>query len=170
MASILFTAGILIGIIFLFAFFFSLLHKRSRQKALAKQQAKLDDLVAANNLTLHEKEAIDQYLIAMDTFHAKLLYLGFSNNDVYTMVLDLNKIKIAGVDIEENSIYEEKKGKSVLVQKHVTKLQLALTYKDASQPVALLPFYLSENGTDNYNTLKTRIEDWRDRINKFVKG
>lgn len=170
MASTLVTAGIILGITFLFIFFFSLLHKRGKQKALANQKASFENLVSANNLTINEKEQFEHYLIAMDTLNGKLLYVNFSSDKEDVKIIDLQKTKAARVDIEENSIYEDKKGKSVFVEKHITKLHLELTPKDVNQPKELLPFFQYEDGMIDYNRLKKRIEYWRDNINKFLKG
>lgn len=171
MASTLFTAGLILGITFLFIFFFSLLHKKGKQKLLANQKTKFEDLVSTNNLTIFEKEQFENYLIAIDTLNAKLVYLNFSNTEEEAKVIDLQKIKTTKVDVEENSIYEDRKGKSVFVEKQNTKLQLELTPKDGSQAKELLTFYqVYKDGMLDFNKLKMRIEYWKDNINKFIKG
>ena len=169
MASTLFTAGILLGITFLFIFLFSLLHKKGKNKALAIRNAKFNALVSTNNLTIREREEFDKYQIAIDSSNLKLIYFNFSSTPEDAKVVDLQKIKTAKVDIEENSLYENRKGKSVLVEKHILKLQLALSKKDADQPIELLTFYQYEDGMADYNNLKKRIEYWRDNINNFIK-
>jgi hypothetical protein len=169
MASTLLTAGILLGITFLFIFLFSLLHKKGKNKALANRNAKFNALVAENDLTINEREEFEQYQIAIDTTNLKLLYLNFTTTTEDAKVIDLQKIKTAKVDIEENSIYENRKGKSVFVEKHILKLQLAITSKDANQPIELLTFYQYQDGMADYNKLKKRIEYWKDNINNFIK-
>jgi hypothetical protein len=169
MASTLLTAGILLGITFLFIFLFSLLHKKGKNKALANRNAKFNALVAKNNLTIKEREEFEQYQIAIDTTNLKLLYLNFTATTEDVKVIDLQKIKTAKVDIEENSIYENRKGKSVFVEKHILKLQLAITSKDANQPIDLLTFYQYQDGMADFNKLKKRIEYWKDNINNFIK-
>jgi hypothetical protein len=171
MASTLFTAGIILGITFLFIFFFSLLHKRGKQKALADQKSKFEQLVSASNLTINETEQFEHYLIAIDTLNAKLLYLNFSHPEEDARVIDLQKVKTARVEIEENSIYEEKKGKSVVVEKQISKLLLELTQKDVSQPKELLAFYqVHKDGMLDFNELKKRIEYWKENINNCLQG
>ena len=132
---------------------------------MATQKARFEYLLTENNLTIHEKEQFEHYLIAIDTVNRKLLYLNFSSEKEDIKVIDLQKTKTARVDVEENSIYEDKKGKSVFVEKHIMKLQLELTPKDAKQ---LLPFYQYQDGMGDYNRLKNRIEYWRNNINNFV--
>jgi len=59
------------------------------------------------------------------------------------------------VDIEENSIYEDKKGKSVFVEKQISKLQLELASKDAGKSEELPTFYqLYKDGMVDFNKLK----------------
>ena len=103
MASTLFTAGIILGITFLFIFFFSLLRKRGKQKSSANQKARFDDSVSANNLNHKRKGTIWTLLFAIDTLNAKLLYFNFSSEEEDVKVIDLQKTKTARVDIEENS-------------------------------------------------------------------
>ena len=141
MASTLFTAGIILGITFLFIFFFSLLHKEENK---SRWQIKKQDLMTQFlqiTLTINEKEQFEHYYIAIDTLNAKLLYFNFSSEEEDVKVIDLQKTKTARVDIEENSIYEDKKGKSVFVEKQIAKLQLELASKDAGKSEELLTFY-----------------------------
>lgn len=170
MASTLLTAGIILGVTFLFIFLFSLLHKRGKQKNIENQRASFANLVAANNLTIHEKEQFGHYMIAIDTLQRKLCYLNFSGNKEEVKVIDLQKTKETRVVIEENSIYENKKGKTVFVEKHVIQLHLEITSKMINESKELLVFYTYHDGIVDYNRLKNRIEYWRDNINQFTKG
>ena len=140
MASTLFTACIILGLTFLFLFFFSLLHKNGRQKRLAEQQSKFERLVTAHNLTVSEKELFDKYIIAIDVQKGLLVHIDFSNTTDSTSLIDLHKMKTVKVNTEENSIYEEKKGKSYLVEKQLTKMQLELTPKDTNRQNNYCPF------------------------------
>jgi len=169
MASTLFTACIILGLTFLFIFFFSLLHKNGRRKTLVEQQSKFERLVTANNLNICEKELFDKYVIGIDVEKGLLVHIDFSNTPDSTRMIDLQKIKTVKVNTEEHSIYEEKKGKSFLVEKQLTKLQLELTPKDADQPKQLLPFYqLYKDGQHNFNGIKRRIEYWQENINNYL--
>src|SRR4051794_6783484 len=107
MASVLFTACIVIGLTFLFIFFFSLLHKNGIRKKLAAQQSKFEQTVSTNHLTIAKKEEFDKYIIAIDIQKRLLLYFDFSNIEDIVKLIDLQQIKKVKVDAEENSIYEE---------------------------------------------------------------
>jgi lipopolysaccharide export LptBFGC system permease protein LptF len=169
MVSALYTAGIILGLTFLFIFFFSLLYKRGKQKAIENKKAKYASLVSSNNLIINEKEEFNNYLIAIDTVNGKILYLNFSNPKEEAMVIDLRKIKASRVEIEENHIYEEKKGKSILIEKQYTKIQLELTAKDAGQPKAVLILYqLYKDGMDDFKTVKKRAEHWQSTANAYI--
>jgi len=169
MASTLFTACIILGLTFLFIFFFSLLHKSGRQKRLAEQQAKFERLVNAHSLAISEKEVFDKYVIAIDVEKGLLVHIDFSNTPDSTRLIDLHKIKTATANTEEDSIYEENKGKSVLVERQLTKLQLELTPKDTDQQKQLLPFFqLYKDGQHNFSSIKKRVEYWQDYINGYL--
>jgi len=169
MAYILFTACIILGLTFLFIFFFSQLHKNGRRKRLTEQQSKFERLVTAHNLTVSEKELFDKYVIAIDVEKGLLVHIDFSDTIDSTKLIDLHKIKTVKVNTEENSIYEEKKGKSYLVEKQLTKMQLELTPKDTNQPKQLLPFYqLYKDGQHNFSGIKKRIEYWQENINNYL--
>lgn len=96
----------MLGTTFLFILLFSLLHKKGKSKSWANRKAKLDALVSTNNLNINEREEFDHFHIAIDTSNLKLLYCSFSSNEEDAKVIDLQKIKTARVDVQENSIYE----------------------------------------------------------------
>ena len=136
---------------------------------MAEQQSKFERLVSANNLTISEKELFDKYVIAIDVERGLLVHIDFSNAEDSTRLIDLHTIKTVKVNTEENSIYEEKKGKPFLVEKQLTKLQLELTPKDTDQPKQLLPFYqLYKDGQHSFSSIKKRIEYWQRNITNYL--
>jgi hypothetical protein len=170
MASTLLTAGILLGFVFLFVFLFSQMHKRGKKKLLVTQNAVFNSLVSIHNLTINEKEEFAQYHIALDTSNLKLLYVNFSNTKEDVTILDLQKIKSVKVEMEENSIYENRKGKTVLIEKEIVTIKLILTIKDTVQPTAVLTFYRQEDGKTDYVVLKNRMEYWKKKISDYIGG
>jgi hypothetical protein len=165
MTPTLITAAIIIGATFLFIMFFSLLHKRDRKQKLAKQKIAFSELVARNQLEISEKEELNNYIIAIDKNKFQLVYLDFSGTDAEKIVIDLRKVKSVKVDTEENSIYEERKGKSILIEKQVIKLQLAISLNDPHLSPNFLPFYqMYKDGIQDFTTVKNRAEYWQNII------
>lgn len=168
MASILLTAGILLGFVFLFVFLFSQMHKRGKKKLLVSQNTVFNKLVSINNLTITEKEEFAHYHIALDTSNLKLLYVNFSNTKEDVTILDLQKVKSVKVNMEENSIYENRKGKTVLIEKEIVTIKLILTINDTVYPTTVLTFYRYEDGKTDYAVLKTRMEYWKQKITDYI--
>lgn len=170
MASTLFTAGIILGITFLFIYFFSILHKRGKKKAMEIKKTKFEDLISSNSLSINEKEELSNYVIAIDIKKAKVLYLNFSNTKEEPLVIDLRKIKSSKVEIEENTIYEEKKGKSVFVEKRYEKILLELLTSDANHKKYQLTFYdVHQDAMLDFKVVKKRVEHWQSTINSNIK-
>jgi hypothetical protein len=169
MASTLFTAALIIGAIIILTAIFNWLHKQRQQKKIAIQKTFFENIVAKHNLRISEKEEINSYLFAIDKAGYRLLHLNFGKPEEETTVIDLQKIKAVKLDTEETSIYEIKKGKSVLSEKHITKLQLAVNFKDPNQPQKLLALYQYQDGMQNLISTKRRGEHWQDVINKCIK-
>jgi hypothetical protein len=168
MASTLLTAGILLGLVFLFIFLFSLLHKKGKRKLLVTRHATFDALVSIHQLTINEREEFNHYYIAIDTSNLKLLYVNFSNTKEDVKIVDLQKITAVKVDLEEKSIYENRKGKPVLIEKEIVNLQLAITKKDADQTTEILRFYRYEDGMADHALLKNKVEYWKNKIANFI--
>lgn len=170
MGSTLLTAGILLGITFLFVFMFSLAHKRGKKKEMAKRKIKIDEVISTNHLTITEKEELANHFIAIDAGKGKLVYMEFDSTGDKTELIDLQNIKSAKVDVVENNIYEERKGKQVSVGTHISKVQLELTPKDGNQTKHYLAFYQAiVNGMDEMNTLKRRAQHWQEMVANCIK-
>jgi hypothetical protein len=169
MASTLFTAALVIGVIILFIAIFSRLHRQRQNKKLAKQQTVFESIVSKYNLQISEKEEINAYMFAIDKSANKLIYLNFDSPQEETTLIDLHRVKSVKVNTEEDSVFQMKRGKSVLVDKHVTKLQVEVNFKNANQPPQLLVFYQYEDGMQNLAGTKRRGEHWQNVINSCIK-
>ena len=159
----------MIGAIILVTWIFNLLHKQRERKKLLAQKGAFNNAVAKHNLQISEEEQINNYLFAIDRSNAFLLHLDFSKAEEQLSVTDLSKVKEAKVVTEENSLYEMKQGKSVPTEKHITKMQLALTFIDTNQPQQLLALYQYEDGMQNLSAIRKRGEHWQTAINVCIK-
>jgi hypothetical protein len=168
MSEALFTAVVMLGAIFIFIFLFVLLHKRGHHKKLAKQRVVLADVTWKNKLELGEQETINNHLLAIDNINFILLYINFCNEKEDVRLIDLWQIKSAKVTTEDTSIYEQRSGKSVLVDKKVIKLQLEITLADVTPKVNLVLYQFS-NGMQEFVQIKTRAEHWCQLITSAVQ-
>jgi hypothetical protein len=64
--------------------------------------------------------------------------------------------------------YEQRKGKSILVDKRVSKLQIQVTLID-DQPVADLVLYEYKNAIEDFIYIKKRADYWCHLISKAVE-
>lgn len=168
MTSTLFTAAIILGAVFIFIIFFSFLHKRGNNKKVAQQKLVFADIVWKNKLQISEKQSINNYLLAIDRINFALLYINFSSAKEEVVLIDLWKIRTVKVTTENNSVYEQRKGKSVLVDKQVNKLQLEITMID-NQPTANLVLFEYRDGMQDFLKIKGYANHWAQLINKEVK-
>lgn len=164
MTSTLLTAAIILGAIIVLIALFIYVVGKGHNKKVAKQSIVFKDAVLKNNLEISEKEEINHYVFAIDKVKHILLYFNFTNNNIDTTVIDLQKVKSVRVDTEENSIYEEKRGKSVLVEKQVTKVQVEINLEDNQQTQHLLPLYQYVDGVQDIGSVKKRAEHWHATI------
>ena len=163
MLETLLTAAVVLGIVFIFIVVFILLHKRRDNRKLAKYKVVLADVVWKNKLDLAEQETINHCVIGIDKINFILLYINFSNDKEEVILLDLWQIKDLKVTTEDNNVYEQRKGKSVLVDKHVAKLKLAVTLIDVESKVDLI-LYQDGDGMQDFLQIKKRAEYWLDLI------
>jgi hypothetical protein len=96
-----------------------------------------------------------------------LLYINFSNAKEEVLLLNLWTIKAVKVTTDDNCIYEQKKGKQVLVDKQVSKLQLEVALDENKK--ANLVFYEYKNGMQDFVHIKQRANYWSQLINNSVK-
>ena len=153
------TAAVVLGMVFIFIVVFVLLHKRRDNRKLAKYKVVLADVVWKNKLDLDEQETINQYIIGIDKINFILLYIDFSNDKEEVILLDLWQIKDLKVTTEENISYEQRKGKSVLVDKHVAKLKLEVTLIDEESKVDLVVYQYGD-GMQYIGPIRKRAEYW----------
>jgi hypothetical protein len=167
MHSTLFISAIILGVVLVFIILFIALHKQSHNKKLAKQKVIFADIVWKNKLEISEKETINSYLLAIDKINFALLYINFSEQKEEVTIIDLWNIKTVKVITEDNAVYEQRKGKAVLIDKQINKLQLEVTLVD-SQPINLV-LYQYKDGLQNLNEIKKRANYWAGIINGAVK-
>jgi len=155
MSSTLFTAAVIIGAVFIFIIGFVLLHKKRHNKKLAKQKSVLDDVIWKNKLEIVEQESINNYVLAIDRVNFVLLYIHFGNEKEEVGLIDLWQIRAVKVSTEDNSIYEQRKGKTILVDKQVSKLQLELTSVEVQAKTNLV-LYEYKDGMQNFVEIKKK--------------
>jgi hypothetical protein len=167
MSETLFIAAIILGAIFIFIIFFVLLHKKGHNKKIARQKVVLADILWKNKLEISVQETINNYLIAIDKVNFILLYINFSKEKEEVILIDLWQIKAIKVTTEDNSIYEQRKGKPVLIDKQVSKLQLEITLVDVEAKANLI-LYEYKDGVQNFLQIKRSANYWCDLISKAV--
>lgn len=167
MSSALFTAAIVLGALFFFIIFFILLHKKGHNKKLARQKTIFADIVWKNKLEISERETINDYLLAIDKINFVLLYVNFGGQKEEVALIDLWNIKTVKVTTEDNSIYEQRKGKAVLIDKQVNKLQLEIALAENQKTNLVLFEY--KDGMQDFINIKQRANYWSQLINNSVK-
>ncbi|MDB5246843.1 MAG: hypothetical protein JWQ40_1237 [Segetibacter sp.] len=168
MSSTLFTAAIILGGVFIFIILFVLLHKKGHNKKLAKQKAVVDDVIWKNKLEIIEQESINNYVLAIDKVNFILLYIKFSGPKEEAVLIDLGQVREVKITTEDNTVYEQRKGKAVLVDKQVSQLQLEITTAGMQLKTSLV-LYEYKDGMQDFVHIKRRAEHWRDIINSSVK-
>jgi hypothetical protein len=169
MISTLLTAALIVGVIFIFSFVFNWLHKKQQQKQLNRQNKILYAVIQQHNLRIHQKESINNYLLGIDKTNGLLLHLDFRNPPEEATLIDLHKVESAKLFSVESGIFVNKKGKVLLAEKRITKMQLAVTLKDISLQPIMLPLFQHEDGTQDLISLRRRGEYWQLVINSFVQ-
>lgn len=167
MSSALFTAAIVLGAVFIFIIGFILLHKKGHNKKLGRQNTVFADIVWKNKLEISEKETINDYLLAIDKINFVLLYINFGEQKKEVALIDLWNIKTVKVTTEYNSIYEQRKGKQVLIDKQVNKLQLEVTLAENQKTNLVL--YEYKDGMRDFLYIKSRANHWAAIINSAIK-
>lgn len=168
MLSSLYTVGVLFGITILFILLFTYLHRKAKRKSQSFQNSKFNALVKEHRLSVTEKETIGHYCIAIDNLNAKLLYIDFDNPEPVSSIIDLRQVKNARIASEEKSIYEEKKGRQVFLEKQLTKLELELIFNFPGESSKLPFFQLHKEGLQQFTSFKTRAEYWQALINNYI--
>lgn len=169
MVSTLFTAAIVLGLLFLFIIFFVQLHKKKDNKKLANQKVIISDLIWKNNLEISEQEGINNCFFAIDKINFVLLYVHFQNNTHEAQLIDLWNVKSAKISLEDNCVYEYKKGKSVLSDKQLDKLFIELSFINNPEKMPLLIYDLHDGLLDLLQ-IKSRANHWAQVINSCVEG
>jgi hypothetical protein len=167
MHSTLFIAAIILGAVLVFIILFIVLHKRSDNKKLAMQKVIFADIVWKNKFEISQKEIINDYLLAIDKINFVLLYVNFSEPKEEVVIIDLWNIRTVKFMTEDNNVHGERKGKAVLVDKQVNKLQLEVVLVDNEKINLVL--YQYKDGVQDLIAIKTRANYWAGIINSAVK-
>ncbi len=167
MNEALLTTVIILSGVFFFIYLFALRHKRAFKKKIAMQQNFLADIVWKNKLELSMQETINNNLLAIDKKHLIFLHINYRNDKEEVALIDLWQIKAVKITTEENSIYEQIKGKPVLIDKQVSKLHLEITLSDVLQKTMLV-LYNNEDGMQDFVELKKRANHWCRLLNKAL--
>ena len=168
MSSTLLIAAIILSTVFFFIIVFILLHQKAHNKKIAKQKAVFAGYVWKNKLEISEKETINDYLLALDDANFVLLYLNLRQEKEEAALIDLWQIKTVNVNTEDTCVYEQRKGKSVQVDKLVSKLQMQVTLVD-SQKKADLVLYEYKDGMKDFEHIRKRTDYWCQIINKALQ-
>jgi hypothetical protein len=167
MITSLTTIAIVFAIVLGFILLFRLLHNKKKRSRLALQQEKMNESIIQNKLEISEKEQIDNYLLAIDKTNFMLMYIDYSAPGNAPILMDLWQIKNVKIVTEHNDVYEEKKGKKILVDKQVIKLMIQVTLTDgkAGQEMVLYDY---NNAIREFIHSKTRAAYWCQLINQAL--
>jgi hypothetical protein len=164
MASTLYITGILFGIIILFTILFRRFHNKENAGKFTVQES-IATFISDKKIEITEMETINNYLLAIDRVNFLLLYQDNRNLAGRPLLIDLWQVKTAKTCTEEDSIYEQKKGKPFLIDKRVNKLKIQLTFIDG-QPGPDLVLFEYRNAAEDFIQVKKRSDHWCQLITK----
>jgi G3E family GTPase len=169
MASTLFTAATIVGVVFILIVLFIIYHKKEHNKKLAMQQVVFADVVWKNKLEIIEKESINNYLLAIDKLNFVLVYINFNDPKPEVQLIDLWNVKFVKVASEDNTVYEQKNGKTIVTDRQIVKLQLEVTLANDQSNYNLL-LYQYKDGMQDLMQIKKTANHWAGIINECVKA
>jgi hypothetical protein len=169
MGSTLITAGILLGITFLFIFIFSMLHKKGKKAELEKRRKQLEAFLAKHRLTLTQKEEMANQYIGLDVDNHKLIYQLHDDKNIKWQYANLQQIRSTQVVVDEKTYYEERGGNSVPAGTHLSSIMLVLSATDAKNSHRIDFFKDIYNGAHEVSTLKSRAAYWEQLINDEIR-
>lgn len=167
MTYTLITAALVIGAIIIITTIFNKIHSKQQQHNSALRRRILESTISENKLTLTESEEINGHLIAIDEAADKLIHFTLHEAG-NAIILNLKQLKSIQADVEETGIYETKKGKSIMTDKHVTLIQLRVTFKDSKRAVQQLPIYRYEDGMHELVACKASAKKWEKLVNQQI--
>ena len=159
MISSLLPIGIVFLIVFLFILLFRYLHNKGKNEKIAVQKELLANVISANKLHVSESESINNYLLTIDKINFILLYFNLNDPAVKPVIIDLWQIKTVKITTEDNSIYGQKKGKPVLIDKKVSRLQIQVTFTEDQGDTDLV-LYDYKDALEDYIHIKKRADYW----------
>ncbi|MFI8603150.1 hypothetical protein ACIGCP_01730 [Cellulophaga baltica] len=147
---------VLVGIIFIPFFLFNMSGKSDSKKV--KEAAKA--LSTKNKLTISQSELWGNSYIGIDEKEQKIVFLKFSENEIYERVVAISSIKDCMI-LEQRKFFKVKNKKD----SHLEKLDLKLTLK-SGQSFELNFYDETLNYSEDFEV--KRIEKWKALINQFL--
>ncbi|WP_152594392.1 hypothetical protein [Cellulophaga sp. E6(2014)] len=147
---------VLVGIIFIPFFLFNMSGKSASKKV--KEAAKA--LSTKNKLTISQSELWGNSYIGIDEKEQKIVFLKFSENEIYERVVAISSIKDCMI-LEQRKFFKVKNKKD----SHLEKLDLKITLK-SGQPFELNFYDETLNYSEDFEV--KRIEKWKSLINQFL--
>ncbi|WFO17960.1 hypothetical protein M601_010440 [Cellulophaga baltica 4] len=147
---------VLVGIIFIPFFLFNMSGKSASKKV--KEAAKA--LSTKNKLTISQSELWGNSYIGIDEKEQKIVFLKFSENEIYERVVAISSIKDCMI-LEQRKFFKVKNNKD----SHLEKLDLKITLK-SGQPFELNFYDETLNYSEDFEV--KRIEKWKSLINQFL--
>ena len=147
---------VLVGIIFIPFFLFNMSGKSDSKKV--KEAAKA--LSTKNKLTISQSELWGNSYIGIDEIEHKIVFLKFSENEIYERVVAISSIKDCMI-LEQRKFFKVKNKKD----SHLEKLDLKITLK-SGQPFELNFYDETLNYSEDFEV--KRIEKWKSLLNQFL--
>lgn len=170
MMSTLLTAGIIVFAVLLFIGLLKLLNNKAKRAKALKQETLFETLVWKNQLAIHLKEHINDYILAIDKLNFLLVYINFNQPKEEVVLIDLWKVQSAKLVTETTNFYAQKKEKAMLVEREIKKLQLEIVMKDTGQPLYSLDLYdLHQHGIQQLKLSRFRGQYWEALIQHCIK-
>jgi len=147
---------VLVGIIFIPFFLFNMSGKSASKKV--KEAAKA--LSTKNKLTISQSELWGNSYIGIDEKEQKIVFLKFSENEIYERVVAISSIKDCMI-LEQRKFFKVKNKKD----SHLEKLDLKITLKSGQS--FELNFYDEKlNYSEDFEV--KRVQKWKSLINQFL--
>ncbi|QXP55947.1 hypothetical protein H0I25_18110 [Cellulophaga sp. HaHa_2_95] len=147
---------VLVGIIFIPFFLFNMSGKSASKKV--KEAAKA--LSTKNKLTISQSELWGNSYIGIDEKEQKIVFLKFSENEIYEHVVAISSIKDCMI-LEQRKFFKVKNKKD----SHLEKLDLKITLK-SGQPFELNFYDETLNYSEDFEV--KRVQKWKSLINQFL--
>ncbi len=155
--STLITAAVIIVSLVIFVGLLNLLNKKAKHTRALRQENVFEALVWKNKLAIHQKEHINDYILAIDKLNFLLVYIDFSMPKE-AAIIDLWNVRSVKLITETTGLYEQKKQ------------QMQIVLEDSSLPTHTLVLYdLQLHGIGQFEPAKLRGEYWEELLQNCLK-